>query len=172
MTVDVEGHSPVATLTLNRPDTRNALSDRFLRELVDQLQLLDRGCEIGCIVIAGQERFFSAGADLDELLSRELIDTFLGRRAELRRAVRMVRAPLVAAVSGHCLGGGCELALSCDVIVASPTAHFGQPETGLGLIPGGADHSCWSGWSAGRSRPTCSSRVDASPRARHIRWAS
>lgn len=94
MTVDVERHSPVATLTLNRPDTRNALSDRCLGELVDQLQLLDRGCEIGCTVIAGPERFFSAGADLDELLSREPIDIFLGRSAELWRAARQVRAPL------------------------------------------------------------------------------
>lgn len=172
MTIDVERHGPVAMLTLDRPDTRNALSERFLGELVYQLQLLDCGCEIDCILIAGQERFFSAGADLDELLSREPIDIFLGRRAELWRAVREVRAPLVASLSGHCLGGGCELAFSCDMVVASPVAHFGQPETSLGLIPGGADHSGWSYWSAGRSRPTCSSRVDASPRARHIGWAS
>ncbi|MCZ4492379.1 MAG: Enoyl-CoA hydratase/isomerase [Conexibacter sp.] len=137
MSVDVELDEGVATVTLNRPETRNALSDGFLEELVDQLQALDRSREVGCIVIAGQQRFFSAGADLGELAAREPIEIFLGRRAELWRAVREVRVPLVAAVSGHCLGGGCELALSCDMIVASRTARFGQPETGLGLIPGG-----------------------------------
>jgi enoyl-CoA hydratase len=137
MSVDVQLDEVVATVTLNRPETRNALSDGFLEEVVDQLQILDRSGEVGCIVIAGQERFFSAGADLGELSAREPIDVFLGRRAELWRSVREVRVPLVAAVSGHCLGGGCELALSCDMIVASRTARFGQPETGLGLIPGG-----------------------------------
>ena len=81
--------------------------------------------------------FFSAGADLDELSARDPVDILLGRRAALWRAVREIRLPLVAAVSGHCLGGGFELALSCDLIVASRSARFGQPETGIGLIPGG-----------------------------------
>jgi enoyl-CoA hydratase len=137
MGVEVRHHGATATLLLNRPATRNALSDELLEQIVDSLQALDRGRQVGCVVIAGQDRFFSAGADLGELTARSPIDVFLGRRAELWRAIRDVRVPLVAAVSGHCLGGGCELALSCDVIVASRTASFGQPETALGLIPGG-----------------------------------
>jgi enoyl-CoA hydratase/carnithine racemase len=137
MGVDVVRDGTVAILTLDRPESRNALSDAFLGEIVDALRALDREGEARAVVIAGQERFFSAGADLEELTSRSAIDTFLGRRAALWRELRDVRLPLVAAVSGHCLGGGCELALSCDVVVAARSARFGQPETGLGLIPGG-----------------------------------
>lgn len=137
MSVEVLRDGAVATVTLNRPEARNALSDAFLGEVVDCLQQLDASGEVGCIVISGQDRFFSAGADVAELSERDPIDVFLGRRAELWRAVREVRVPLVAAVSGHCLGGGFELALSCDLVIASRSASFGQPETGLGLIPGG-----------------------------------
>jgi enoyl-CoA hydratase len=137
MSVETNVDGRVAVVTLDRPDSRNALSDDFLQELVDVLVRLDRGRAVDCIVVAGQLEFFSAGADLRELYERTPIEVFLGRRAELWRAVREVRVPLVAAVSGHCLGGGCELALSCDLIVAARSARFGQPETGLGLIPGG-----------------------------------
>ena len=132
-----ERDGAVATLTLNRPERRNALSDGLLEELVERLRALDRGGDVGCVVIAGHDRFFSAGADVAELLARSPTEVFLGRRAELWRAVREVRVPLLAAVSGHCLGGGFELALSCDLIVASSISSFGLPETGLGLIPGG-----------------------------------
>jgi enoyl-CoA hydratase len=137
MNLEVAYDGAVATVALNSPATRNALSDALLSGLVDELERLDRSGDFSCVVIAGQDDFFSAGADLGELSQREPIDVFLGRRAELWRAVRNIRVPLVAAVSGHCLGGGFELALSCDVIVAARSARFGLPETGIGLIPGG-----------------------------------
>ncbi len=127
----------VATLVLARTESRNALSDGFLAEIVDTLSGLDESGDVGCAVVAGQRDYFSVGADIHELAARDPVDVLLGRRAELWRALRQVRLPLVAAVSGHCLGGGCELALSCDVIVACASASFGQPETSLGLIPGG-----------------------------------
>jgi len=127
----------VATLTLNRPARRNALSDDLLASLVEHLLQLEASGEVKCVVVAGDDRWFCAGADLRDVAGRDPAEVFLGPRAGLWRSVRAIRVPLVAAVSGHCLGGGCELALSCDVIVASPSARFGQPETGLGLIPGG-----------------------------------
>jgi enoyl-CoA hydratase/carnithine racemase len=127
----------VATLTLARTEVRNALSDAFLGEVVAALTEIERAGDADCAVIAGQREYFSVGADLRELAARDATDVLLGRRAELWRALREVRLPLVAAVSGTCLGGGFELALSCDLIVASPEAVFGQPETALGLIPGG-----------------------------------
>jgi enoyl-CoA hydratase/carnithine racemase len=137
MSLETQIEGAVATVTLNHAESCNALSDAFLGEIVAELQRLDAAAEIRCAVIAGQDRFFCAGADLGELSDRDPIDVFLGRRAELWRAVRQVRMPLVAAVSGYCLGGGCELALACDIVVGSRTARFGQPETRLGLIPGG-----------------------------------
>ncbi len=137
MSVDVSVKGRVATVTLNRPQTRNALSDEFFAELIDALQRLDRGRQVGCVVVVGQPEAFCAGADLRELSDRTATEVFLGQREELWRALRQVRVPLVAAVSGYCLGGGCELALSCDLIVAARSARFGQPETGIGLIPGG-----------------------------------
>lgn len=127
----------VATLTLDRPGSRNALSDDFLGELVATLRGLEYRGDVSCVVIAGGDRWFSAGADLAELSSRSPIDVFLGQREEHWRTLRAIRLPLVAAVSGACLGGGFELAMSCDLIVASQSARFGQPETGLGLVPGG-----------------------------------
>lgn len=127
----------VARVTLARVEARNALSDEFLGEIVATLIELEGAGEANCVVIAGQQGYFSVGADIHELAARDATDVLLGPRAELWRALRQVRIPLVAAVSGNCLGGGCELALSCDLIVASSSATFGQPETALGLIPGG-----------------------------------
>ena len=134
VTVDREGS--LATLRLDRPESRNALSDGLLAEIVEALHELE-SAEVHCVVIAGQERFFSAGADIAELSAASPVQVFLGCRARLWQQLRAIRTPIVAAVSGHCLGGGFELALACDLIVASPSARFGQPETGLGLIPGG-----------------------------------
>jgi enoyl-CoA hydratase len=105
-------------------------------ELVSALQELDRDDGVRCIVLGGNERAFAAGADIGELAQASAIDLYYARRVERWDAIRALWTPLVAAVSGFCLGGGCELALSCDVIVASESAKFGQPETGLGIIPG------------------------------------
>jgi len=126
----------VAVVLLNRPEALNALSDELMDELVTQLQELDRDEGVRCIVLGGNERAFAAGADIGELAQASAIDLYYQRRVERWDAIRSLWTPLVAAVSGFCLGGGCELAMSCDLIVASETAQFGQPETGLGIIPG------------------------------------
>jgi enoyl-CoA hydratase len=132
----VEREPPIATVLLNRPKQLNALSDELMDELVSALQGLDADDEVRCIVLGGSERAFAAGADIGELAEASAIDLYYARRVERWDAIRGLWTPLVAAVSGFCLGGGCELAMSCDLIVASETAKFGQPETGLGIIPG------------------------------------
>jgi enoyl-CoA hydratase len=132
----VEREPPVATVLLNRPDQLNALSDELMDELVSALAELDRDEEVRCIVLGGNERAFAAGADIGELASASAIDLYYQRRVERWDAIRGIWTPIVAAVSGFCLGGGCELAMSCDLIIASETAQFGQPETTLGIIPG------------------------------------
>jgi enoyl-CoA hydratase len=132
----VERDGPVAVVLLNRPEALNALSDDLMDELVTWLGELDRDEAVRCIVLGGNERTFAAGADIGELARSSAIDLYYQRRVERWDAIRGLWTPLVAAVSGFCLGGGCELAMSCDLIVASETAQFGQPETSLGIIPG------------------------------------
>ena len=132
----VEREDAVAVVLLNRPKQLNALSDELMEELVDRLTELDRDDGVRCIVLGGSERAFAAGADIGQLAEASSIDLYYQRRVERWDAIRELWTPLVAAVSGFCLGGGCELAMSCDLIVASETAQFGQPETGLGIIPG------------------------------------
>jgi enoyl-CoA hydratase len=134
--VELERDGSVAVVLLNRPEALNALSDELMDELVTRLGELDRDPEVRCIVLGGSERAFAAGADIGELAQASAIDLYYQRRVERWDAIRSLWTPLVAAVSGYCLGGGCELALSCDLIVASESAEFGQPETGLGIIPG------------------------------------
>ena len=132
----VERDDSIAVVLLNRPKQLNALSDELMDELVTALQELDRDDAVRCIVLGGSERAFAAGADIGELAQASAIELYFARRVERWDAIRALWTPLVAAVSGFCLGGGCELAMSCDLIVASETAQFGQPETGLGIIPG------------------------------------
>ncbi len=132
----VERDEAVAVVLLNRPKQLNALSDELMEELVERLQELDRDDDVRCIVLGGSERAFAAGADIGQLAEASAIELYYQRRVERWDAIRELWTPLVAAVSGFCLGGGCELAMSCDLIVASETAQFGQPETGLGIIPG------------------------------------
>ena len=134
--VEVERDGAVAVALLNRPEALNALSDELMDELVTKLEELDRDESVRAIVLGGSERVFAAGADIGELAQASAIDLYYQRRIERWDAIRGLWTPLVAAVSGYCLGGGCELALNCDLIVASETAEFGQPETGLGIIPG------------------------------------
>jgi enoyl-CoA hydratase len=107
-----------------------------MEQLVAELLQLDGDPAIRCIVLGGNERAFAAGADIGELASSSAIELYYARRVERWDVIRQLGTPLVAAVSGYCLGGGCELAMSCDVIVASESARFGQPETALGIIPG------------------------------------
>src|SRR5207244_142830 len=132
----VNHEEQIAVCLLNRPQQLNALSDELMDELVSALQELDRNESIRCIVLGGSERAFAAGADIGELAKASPIDLYYQRRIERWDAIRSLWTPLVAAVSGFCLGGGCELAMSCDLIVASESAVFGQPETGVGIIPG------------------------------------
>jgi enoyl-CoA hydratase len=134
--VVVDRDAPVAIVRLNRPDARNALSDALMDELVAALSDLDADGQVRCIVLAGDERAFAAGADIAELAAATAVELYQAPRVARWDAIRKLSTPLVAAVSGWCLGGGCELAMTCDLIVASDTARFGQPETGLGIIPG------------------------------------
>src|SRR6059058_4732921 len=118
----VERDSPIAVVLLNRPAQLNALSDELMDELVTVLRELDADEAIRCIVLGGSDRAFAAGADVGELARSGPIELYYARRVERWDAIRNLWTPLVAAVSGYCLGGGCELALSCDLIVASESA--------------------------------------------------
>jgi enoyl-CoA hydratase len=132
----VEREPPVGVVLLNRPEALNALNDEVMGLLVDALVELDDDEEIRCIVLGGSEKAFAAGADIGQMAEASAMDMYEARRIVRWDAIRRIRTPLVAAVSGFCLGGGNELAMACDLIVASETARFGQPETGLGIIPG------------------------------------
>ena len=127
----------VAIITLNRPKQLNALNDQLMTELGQALQAFDANPAIGCIVLTGSEKAFAAGADIGGMASLSFADVyksdFITRNWE---AIRSVRKPVIAAVSGFALGGGCELAMMCDFIIADDNARFGQPEIKLGIIPG------------------------------------
>jgi enoyl-CoA hydratase len=134
--VVVEREEPIAVVLLNRPKQLNALSDELMGALVDALRELDGDEAVRCIVVGGSDRAFAAGADIGQLAQASPVEMYYQRRVDRWDEIRALWTPLVAAVSGFCLGGGCELAMACDLIVASETAQFGQPETGVGVIPG------------------------------------
>jgi enoyl-CoA hydratase len=136
VTVLVEREEPIAVVRLNRPEQRNALSNQLMNELVGALENLDEDETIRCVVLTGDEKAFAAGADIKELSDATHFELYFGGRIDKWDAIRKIRTPIVAAVSGYCLGGGCELAMACDLIIASETAQFGQPETNLGVLPG------------------------------------
>lgn len=127
----------VALLRLNRPEARNALSPEMMEQIAGELERLDPDPEVRCIVIAGSEKVFAAGADIKAMSERSFAEALRHPAASFWRRAAAVKTPTIAAVSGYALGGGCELALACDMIVASETAVFGQPEINLGIIPGG-----------------------------------
>ena len=133
--VEVEDH--VALITLNRPQALNALNDQLLRELADALTGCQNNDKVRCIVITGSEKAFAAGADIKMMAEKSFVDVFAGDlfTPESEQILR-VRKPIIAAVSGYALGGGCELAMMCDFIIASDTAKFGQPEINLGVVAG------------------------------------
>ena len=132
----VERDGRVGVVLMNRPKQLNALSGELMGAVVGALQELDADSEIRAIVLGGGERAFAAGADVGELAAGTPISLYENRRIDQWDTIRDLRTPLVAAVSGFCLGGGCELAMLCDIIVASESAKFGQPEINLGVLPG------------------------------------
>jgi enoyl-CoA hydratase/carnithine racemase len=135
--VVAEVRDQVGVARLDRPEARNALSAGLMDELASRLEAWDDDSEIGCMVIAGGDEYFAAGADIRAMAERSFQEALAAPSARFWPRLAALRTPLVAAVSGYALGGGCELALACDMIVASDTAEFGQPEILLGIIPGG-----------------------------------
>ena len=132
-----ETRGRVGLITLNRPQAMNALNIQLLSELLDALASYDADPAIGAMVISGSERAFAAGADIKFMAEASSDEMRANGFVELFEGLRKVRKPVIAAVSGFVLGGGCELAMACDMIVASETARFGQPEVTIGVIPGG-----------------------------------
>lgn len=126
----------VATITLNRPEALNALNGQLVRELIDAAVAFDRDPAIGAIVITGSDRAFAAGADIKEMAELGYSDMYLGGPFPSWDGFAQLRTPVIAAVAGFALGGGCELAMMCDIILAADTAKFGQPEINLGVLPG------------------------------------
>jgi len=136
-TLIVEIEDSVALIRLNRPDALNALNSQLLGELADALKALDGNDKVRCIVLTGSDKAFAAGADIKEMAGRNFVDMFGSDYfAPEGEAILRVRKPIIAAVSGYALGGGCELAMMCDFIICSETAKFGQPEINLGVIAG------------------------------------
>ena len=136
-TLIVETSDDVCTITLNRPDAMNAINSALLGELVKALEEADRSDKVRCIVITGSEKAFAAGADVTEMADKSFVERY-ARQIYGREVDRIagVRKPIIAAVSGYALGGGCELAMMCDFIIAADTAKFGQPEINLGILAG------------------------------------
>ena len=136
ITVRTEGEK-VGVITLNRPKQLNALNDQLMNELGEALKAFDADEKIGCMIITGSEKAFAAGADIGAMAKYSFADAYKGDYITRNwEAIRSIRKPVIAAVSGFALGGGCELAMMCDFIIAADNAKFGQPEIKLGVIPG------------------------------------
>lgn len=131
-----EAHDRVGLVRINRPRQLNALNQKTIDELTGACAAFDADTNIGCIVITGNERAFGAGADIKQMMDASVVDMLGNPFIDYWDRLRKVTKPIIAAVSGYCLGGGNELAMACDMIVASESAIFGQPEVNLGVIPG------------------------------------
>jgi enoyl-CoA hydratase len=125
----------VGLVTLNRPDALNAINEQLVGELFDALEAFDADDEVGCLIVSGSEKVFAAGADIKAMAASDMTTMMRDDFTDWRRLDRL-KKPVIAAVSGWALGGGCEIALACDMIVASETAKFGQPELTIGIMPG------------------------------------
>ncbi|BAU29463.1 short chain enoyl-CoA hydratase [Aneurinibacillus soli] len=134
ITVSVEGN--VGIIELNRPHVLNALNLQMVEEIVAALEAFDRDQTIRCMVITGQERAFAAGADIEEMAHDGVVSMLVKDQFAVWDRISLVTKPIIAAVSGFALGGGCELMMSCDIVIASETARIGQPEVKLGVMPG------------------------------------
>lgn len=136
-TILVEQHSTTALIRLNRPEALNALNLTLMGELAQAMAKADADAGVRCIVLTGSEKAFAAGADVREMAQKSFTDVFAGDLfGPESEAILRVRKPVIAAVAGFCLGGGCELAMICDFIIAADTAKFGQPEINLGIVAG------------------------------------
>jgi enoyl-CoA hydratase len=135
--IRVERHDKVALVRIDRPEARNALNTAVREQLADALEALDGDEAVRCMVLTGSPKAFVAGADLRELADLEAVDVLLRDQLRWWERLRHLRTPLIAAVNGYALGGGCELAMTCDMIVAGRGARFGQPEIKVGIMPGG-----------------------------------
>lgn len=146
-----EARGPVGIVTINRSQVRNALNQQTIAELVDALEAFDRDDAVRCMILTGDERAFAAGADITQMVDADAIDVLADDNFARWARFRAIHKPVIAAVSGYAFGGGCELALMCDLIVASETAQFGQPEVKIGIIPGAGGTQRWAR-SAGKVR--------------------
>ena len=131
-----ETRGQVGLITLNRPHVMNALNNQLMREAMDALEAFDKNDTIGAMVITGNEKAFAAGADIKEMANKSIQQMMDTDHIAVFGRIRTIRKPIIAAVSGWALGGGCEIAMSCDIVVASETARFGLPEVTIGVIPG------------------------------------
>ena len=134
--VEIETRGKVGIGRLNRPQALNALNSALIADLSHAIDAFEAAAEIGCIVLTGSEKAFAAGADIREMAGKSYMDAFMGDFAAQWDRVARARKPVIAAVAGFALGGGCELAMMCDLIIAADNAKFGQPEIKLGVIPG------------------------------------
>ena len=146
-----EVQGPVGIVTINRPQVRNALNHQTIAELVDALDEYDGDDRIRCMILTGDDRAFAAGADISQMVEAGAVDVLDDDNFARWARFRAIHKPVIAAVSGYALGGGCELALMCDLVVASETAQFGQPEVKIGIIPGAGGTQRWTR-SAGKVR--------------------
>lgn len=146
-----EVRGPVGIVTINRPQVRNALNHRTIAELVDALDAFDRDDRVRCMILTGDDRAFAAGADISQMVDAGAVDVLDDDNFARWARFKAIHKPVIAAVSGYALGGGCELALMCDLVVASETAQFGQPEVKIGIIPGAGGTQRWAR-SAGKVR--------------------
>lgn len=131
---ETRGH--VGLVTLNRPQVMNALNNQLMRELMDALESFDKNDSVGAMIVTGNEKAFATGADIKEMAGKSIQQMMDQDHIAAFGRIRTIKKPVIAAVSGWVLGGGCEIALSCDMIVASESAQFGQPEINIGVIPG------------------------------------
>jgi enoyl-CoA hydratase len=132
----VETKGRVGVIRLNRPQALNALNKALMAELTQAIEAFDADDKVGCLLITGSDKAFAAGADIKEMADKPFIEAYLGNFVSNWNAAAQARKPIVAAVAGFALGGGCELAMQCDVVIAADNAKFGQPEIKLGVIPG------------------------------------
>lgn len=139
-----EADGPIGIVRINRPQLRNALNHQTIAELVDALETFDRDDAIRCLILTGDDRAFAAGADIGQMAEAGAVEVLNDDNFARWVRFRAIHKPVIAAVGGYALGGGCELALMCDLVVASETAQFGQPEVKIGIIPGAGGTQRWA----------------------------